>query len=421
MENLNNRVLVSDDKNKFYNFSNLLYLTAGLVLIFLSPLFFLIFVGILSPVFDARFRYLFSIPVLIVAISFYASLQPFSDLAEYMNVYHQVNNGLIDIFAYPRFGYGVEILILVIMKCVGYLSNGNDQALLVAIYGIIFSYIFLICRKINSRFGLMLFCTVFLSLGFMESLSYFLRQNLSVVLFLYGVFCVKNRKSRWVYFCLSFMSHISAIVNIGVYLFAKTYGKKIDNVQRIIKALVLFLLIAGILVVFLYFSPVGKLLFDKTLNVISNSQYSLLPLPYVMVTTVNLFIILFFIRKIEQRNIVVYFLLIKEIFMFYFTLPFPAVPNRLGMILFSYPAVFLFVIYASEQSRKVLYCKNVVFLLVNLVPFLYAMSVIERKGNDYTFFNNKPITSNIYQIGDYFSHSLLEGIHYLNNGNNSSQ
>lgn len=404
-------------KGDFYKLACLFYLMFGAILFIISPLLFLIVIGLTSPFFPAHARLLFGPLVLIVAITFYSTLEPFSDLAEYLNVYHQINNGTINIFGYSRFGYGIEFLILLIMKVVGYLSNGNDEAFLLAIYSIILSYLYFICNSLKNKYSLFLFCSVFLSLGMLESLSYFLRQNLSVVLFLYGLVCAKRRSTRWFYFLLSIFSHISGFINIFVYLFAIFYKKRINNLQRIMKVVC----IAGGVTISLFFvmqlSTIGQSLLEKAIYVINSKQYSTLPVPYIIMTSINILIIAFLFRDNKDINVVFYYLFLKEVLFFYFTLPFPAVPNRLGMLVFSYSTIFGYytLSYMGSGKRK-LYITLMV--ICNLMAFNYAMYNISLKANNYSFYNNQPFSYNIYNVFSNLYESLNNGVTYIDNGNN---
>lgn len=409
----------SDIREKYRYYTSIVYLAVSLMLFFISPLLFIFFSCIFSPIASKSIVYLLSPLVLVFSILFYASLQPFSDLAEYMNVYHQVYNGEINIFSYDRFGYGIEIAILVIMKICAYISSGNDLFFLVSIYGVIFTYIYLISINVSKKYHLLIFISIFSSLGFVESLSYFLRQNLSVVFFLYGLLCTRSKKTRYIYFLLSFTAHISAIINILVYCFAVKYKGRVDNLQRAIKVGGVALVIFCLATVFLFSFPYGRLLYDKAMYVISNSQYSILPLPYILITIINVIFIILFSCKYRQENTVFYYLLIKEVLVFFLTLPLPAVPNRLGMIIFSYSFIFLFSMYSKNILCSKKYILNLGYILINSIPFFYSMYIITNHGNDLSFYLNKPITLNLFELSDYFYNGFIYGIEYINNGNST--
>lgn len=400
----------------FNTFANIAYLYIGAFLFIFSPLLFLIIIGFTSPFFSKSARVLFGPLILLVAITFYSTLKPFSDLAEYLNVYHQINNGEIDVFGYTRFGYGIEFFTLVIMKAVGTLTGGSDQALLLAIYTIILTYLYLICSSIKNKYNLFLFCSVFLSLGLLESLSYFLRQNLSVILFMYGLLCVKDRRIKWLYFALSVFSHISGIINIFVYLFASIYKRKINNMQRIVKLIFIISVLAFGLILFMQFIPAGQALLDKTIYVINNKQYSRLPAPYIFITTLNVLLLFLFLKKYKENNIVLYYLFLKEVVLFYFTLPFPAVPNRLGMLIFSYAAIFLYSNFDKTVTRKK-FINIIIFVSVNFLSFSYAMYNVTLKNNSYSFYDNQPFTYNIYNVADHIYDCFINGVIYIDNGN----
>jgi len=404
-------------KKDYFYYNNISYCLISLVLMFFSPLLFVFFVSLFSPFVSRNILALFSPFVLVFAILFYSSLQPFSDLAEYMNVYHQVYNGDINIFDYERFGYGFEVIILIIMKITAYVSSGNDQFFIFTVYTIILSYIYMISLCINRKFHLLIFLSIFSSLGFVESLSYFLRQNLSVVFFLYGLLCTKRKKVRYFYFFLSFTSHISALINILVYVFAVNYKKRVNTPQRAIKVFVVALILMVLAVSSVFFLPYGKVLYDKAIYVINNSQYSILPLPYILITLANMIFVVLFSTVYRQVNTIVYYLMIKEIVFFLITIPLPAVPNRLGMIIFSYASIFLFSMYYLNISSIKKYLIILSFITINSIPFIYSMYIVSGHGNDFTFFVNKPFNITLLELVEYFSDSISNGVKYIDNGN----
>lgn len=400
----------------FRNKANAYYLMSGVIVFFASPLLFFIIIGLTSPFFYKVARDFLGPLLLIVSITFYSTLKPFSDLAEYLNVYHQVNDGSIDIFSYSRFGYGLECLTLIIMKVVGFLSGNNDQAFLLSIYTIIFTYIYLICKSINNKYSVFFFCIIFLSLGMLESLSYFLRQNLSVVMFLYGLLCARSKKIRWLYFLLSFTSHISGAINVAIYLFSKAYKKKINNVNRMVKLILILIISLICLIALLQFTSFGQVLLDKAKYVINKGQYSTLPLPYILLTTVNLILLMLFLSRYKEDNIVMYYLLLKEAVLFYLTLPFPAVPNRLGMILFSYSAIFLYSnLKSTETKRKII--SVFAISMINIMGFIYSMYNVTLHNNNFTFYENSPFTYNIYNVVNYIYDACSQGVVYIDSGN----
>ena len=390
----------------------------SLLLLFFSPLLFILFFCFTSPFVDSRLRVLFSPLIPLCAVTFYASLKPFSDLAEYMNVYHQVNDGTIDIFNYERFGHGAEILILMIMKVSGWLFSNNDQMFLISIYFCIFAVIYATCIRVNRRYHLALFGLLFFTLGFIESMSYFVRQNLSLVIFIYAVYAVRNSKFRFLLFILSFTAHISGIINIAVYYFAVIYKKKISGIQGVFKLLIAVLFIGLALLAFVKFTPLGESLLLKSNAVVNNTNFSLMPLTYVALAAINTLVILYLISKSKGIDTVTYYLLLKEILFFFLLLPLPAVSNRLGMILFSYCAVFMFYFFKNPANNAIAYKRVAVLLAVNLLPFMYSMSVISSNGNDYTFYNNQPLTLNLFQVIDELADRAQYGVIYLDNGNN---
>lgn len=392
-------------------------LILGGVLFFFLPLSYFILISLLSPYFRSDVRKLSLFLCFIVAVSFYSSLKPFSDLAEYLNVYHKIESGEVNVFFYERFGYGIEFFSLMLMKTVGYLSNYNDQALLLTLYTLIFFMIYRVSIKISSVYYGAIFGSFFFSLLFLESASYFIRQNISVLFFLLAIINPTSKKRTYILFALSIFSHISGVINIFVYLFAKWYGHKINKPQRIIKVLMISLIGIIALMLFLTLTPIGRVLYEKSIYVINNHSYDALPLIYVILVTVNVFFIVTVSRRYSFDNIVIYYLFIKELFVFYMFLPFPAVPNRLGMILFSYSPVFLFQIYNNKVISFKRYLVGILFITLNIMPFLYSMSVISLKENKYSFYMNEPFTANMLQIVNYLYSNITNGVEYIDKGN----
>lgn len=404
-------------KQQIRLYSNIVALTLSLFLLFFSPLLFILFFCFASPYIDSRLRMLFSPLIPLCAVTFYSSLQPFSDLSEYMNVYHQVNDGTIDIFNYQRFGHGAEFLILIIMKVTGWIFSNNDQMFLITIYFLIFAVIYATCIKVNRRYHLALFGLLFFTLGFVESMSYVLRQNLSLFIFLYAVYAVRNSKVRFVLFLLSFTAHISGIINISVYYFAVIYKKKIAGIQSVFKMLLVVFIIGLALLTFVKFTPLGESLLLKSNAVVNNSRFSLMPLSYVALTAINTLVLLYLISKSKGIDTVTYYLFLKEALVFFLFLPLPTVSNRLGIILFSYSAVFMFYFFKNPANNAIAYKRVAVLLAINLLPFMYSMSVVSAKGNDYTFYNNQPLTYNLFQVIDELADRVQHGVVYLDNGN----
>ena len=418
VEKVNSTVGHEPSKQQIRLYSNIFALVMSLLLLFLSPLLFILFFCFVSPFIDSRLRLLFSPLIPLCAVTFYASLQPFSDLAEYMHVYHQVVDGTIDIFNYERFGHGAEFLILIIMKVTGWVFSNNDQMFLITVYFSIFVIIYATCIKVNHRYHLALFGLLFFTLGFVESLSYFLRQNLSLVIFIYAVYAVRNSKIRFILFLFSFTAHISGIINIAVYYFAVIYKKKIAGIQGVFKILLVVLMVSMALFAFVKFTALGDSLLLKTNAVVNNTSFSLMPLTYVALATINTLAILYLISKSKGIDTVTYYLFLKEVLLFFLLLPLPAVSNRLGMILFSYCAVFMFYFFKNPANNKIAYKRVALLLAINLLPFMYSMSVISAKGNDYTFYNNQPLTYNLFQVVSELSERVEHGVVYLDNGNN---
>ncbi|OBU24851.1 hypothetical protein [Photobacterium aquimaris] len=130
-----------------------------MLLFCLSPLLGVAAICIFSPFLSQLERNIASVVVVFFSILFYATLQPFGDLAEYLHVYNNINN--IDIFHYTRFGKGIEFFILVIMKVVYFLAEDNQFAFLITVYTLIFTLLIFVCKKMTKDFYLLLFFCVF--------------------------------------------------------------------------------------------------------------------------------------------------------------------------------------------------------------------------------------------------------------------
>lgn len=407
----------SDEKILTEYYLDLFVLIFGGVLFFFYPLFYFVLITILSPYLKTNTRRVTFLFCFTVAVTFYASLKPFSDLAEYLNVYHQLESGLVNVFFYDRFGYGIEFFSLILMKLIGSLTDYNDQALLLSIYTLIFYLIYKISISISAIYYGLIFGAFFFSLLFLESASYFVRQNLSVLFFMLAIIKPISTKRKVALMLLSVFCHISGAVNIVVYIFSRWYGKKINTPQRIVK--VMMITLTGLVLSYLFFSytTFGRVLLDKAVYVVNNHSYATLPIMYVLLVTINVVFIIFLNIRYSVKNIVIYYLLIKELIVFYLFLPFPAVPNRLGMILFSYAPFFVMQIFKDERLNFKRYKLGVSFIIISIIPFMYSMSVISSGLNKYTFYLNNPFTTNILDVSDYLYSSIINGIEYVDKGN----
>jgi hypothetical protein len=123
-----------------------------------------------------------------------------------------------------------------------------------------------------------------------------------------------------------------------------------------------------------------------------------------------------FLSRYKEDNIVMYYLLLKEAVLFYLTLPFPAVPNRLGMILFSYSAIFLYSnLKSTETKRKII--SVFAISMINIMGFIYSMYNVTLHNNNFTFYENSPFTYNIYNVVNYIYDACSQGVVYIDSGN----
>lgn len=389
----------------------ILMFISSTILLFYSPLLFFLFIAIISPSIGEQLRVLIKPIILIIAITFFSSLKPFADLAEYLSIYHQLGDGNISAFSYQRFGFGFEFVYLLFMKIIGIISNENDQVLIIFTYSLIFILIFKISSAIGKRFSILFFGLFFFSLGFVETASYFIRQILSITFFFYGLICCKSKTAKAFLFFLSLFSHLSAIVNISLYI-GYCLLRHNKSGPRI------FAFSAIGLVAIIALAPFFDIAIQKMNDTASNSNFSTLPIAYILLTTINVIFIFVVNYRAKIKGGVFSFIFLKEIFLFYVLLPYPAMSNRVSMIIFSFYPVFLFPLLSNANItiRK----KNTILLLImiiNLPPYLYAMKNISASGNSYTFYQNKPFTQSLYGVFSYFDETVRNGVKYINEGN----
>lgn len=95
-----------------------------IILFFIYPLISLPLIGLLSPFVNNKLRGVFSLLSIVFFILFYSSITPFSDIAEYVLIYRNIME--TNIFSFGRFGGGIEIFILLMMRVVYFIFNGNE-------------------------------------------------------------------------------------------------------------------------------------------------------------------------------------------------------------------------------------------------------------------------------------------------------
>lgn len=366
---------------------------------FFFPVLSILFFAILSShVKQKILNVVFGFMVLISATVFYSSLQPFSDLAEYLYIYNDVGFDNISIFQYERFGGGLEWIILVIMKVVHILSGGDQQIFLMVYYVIFFTLLMVLCNKIAGDLFILMFACLFFTLGFVESVSYILRQNMSVIFFLMGClsFSSCNRVLFWL---LGFFSHIAIIFQIVIYeIFKRGWG------YQSICVLIVFLMILPVL--FLLLPSFSEVFFMKYDSVVQIDKFNKIKGSYLLLTLLNsVFVIISFYLSRRERysqflseryfgflSVFVFNLLILGM---YFDVP--TIPNRMCVLLFSFlPFFFCPLLMNKLVSSKVKITILSFYLLINIFPFFYSMYNVTSGRNSYTFLNRKPLTNDIF-------------------------
>ena len=94
----------------------LFFFPLSIFALFCYPLMFLVAISLISPLLTGVTRKLYYFVLMIFIVIFFASLKPFGDLAEYLNIYKDLNANLLDVFGYSRFGNGLEFMFLLFMK-----------------------------------------------------------------------------------------------------------------------------------------------------------------------------------------------------------------------------------------------------------------------------------------------------------------
>ncbi|HBI6860834.1 TPA: EpsG family protein [Enterobacter cloacae] len=392
----------------------LFFFPLSIFALFCYPLMFLVAISLISPLLTGVTRKLYYFVLMIFIVIFFASLKPFGDLAEYLNIYKDLNANLLDVFGYSRFGNGLEFMFLLFMKVIGSISNGNEQFFLVATYALIVICLSNLIKGIDSRYKLLILGLFFFNLGFMEVSSYFLRQVLSILIFLNAI--NKRTYKKWLLFIIAVTFHVSAVINIAIYLLAVLLkGRKISFIAVFLSFSFAGLIFFGLL----YVTPLYDFVVTKFLSVSENDKFSTLPLNYIIMTLANIVIILVATRKGSIYNNFEKLLFFKECFLFLILLSLPALSNRLGMIIFGFYPYFLLA-YFKRRSININTREYVFFgsiFVINLLPFLYLMYNVSMGNNMFTFLEGKPLTANIYNIIEYFTDTFMKGVQYINEGN----
>lgn len=386
------------------------YILILLLLLFcFNPLLGMAPICIYSPFLVKFEQKIASIVIIIFSILFYATLQPFSDLAEYLHVYNNINS--INIFHYTRFGRGIEFFILIIMKVVHFITRGDQFSFLVAIYSIIFILLMTICKKIADEFYLLLFFCIFFSYGFIQTNAYVLRQILSL-LFILMMILAWNKKSI-IFGFLSIISHTSAVIAIG--LFVLIYIRKF-------KKLIYLIVPTSILTVFIaYKIGMFSYVIDRLISVDNN--FSILSISQIAIYNSQIgivFCLLYLFRnKINLSDKSVFLILfgILNFFLFWVFINIPAMSNRFALFMCAFSSILLYPILNSKINFTYKYKALMVVILVNLIPTLYIFYNVEMANNLFSFMNYSPIRSNIFDFITLLANRLTENLPYLTQGN----
>lgn len=380
-----------------------------MLLFCLSPLLGFAAICIFSPFLSQLERNIASVVVVFFSILFYATLQPFGDLAEYLHVYNNINN--IDIFHYTRFGKGIEFFILVVMKVVYVITEGNQFAFLITIYTLIFTLLIFVCKKMTKNFSLLLFFSVFFSYGFVQANSYFIRQILSM-LFVFMLIVEWNKKSI-VYGFLSIISHTSAIIPIGL-IFIKYINQFKKTLYVIIPALILGMLL-------LYDIGFYNYIISKLIS--ANAKFSTLKTSQIIIYN-SQFVFIFYLLYVyknklnKQSNSI--FLITFGLFsfvLFWVFINIPAMSNRFALFMCAFPGLLLWPILSGDINFKSKYMILISIVSINLIPALYLFYNVALMGSSLNFLGYKPIRSDIFDLITLIVNRITESLPYLTQGN----
>lgn len=337
---------------------------------FISPLISLPLIGLLSPFVSNKLRTFFSLLSIVFFILFYSSITPFSDIAEYVLIYRNITE--INIFTFGRFGGGIEVFILVIMRGVNFIFNGNEYAFLFSSFTLIQCFLFLFCFRINRRLSCLYFLIFNLSYAFYAFNAYFLRSMLSAV-FLLNAFLFCNRK-KYFYYLLAILSHLSSVLYIGIWEFIKAKSRKIKFVVLIVAIFIMTVCFISLRERIEYY------LFNSYGNSMGYVQAFTIVLNYLLC-----FLILFYSNARTE-------LITKRMFlflMFFLLLGIMSynIPQNFGIriALFIY-ALSPFFIYPMLISSKVNISSKIIALYLMLLINCSFLFIILYKGDDVSFY-----------------------------------
>lgn len=397
-------------KNKTLSLLGLLLITISFIA---YPLISFIFLSLTAFFYKKNTLNYIYILSFITMFFFFSSLKPFGDISEYIEIYNAFGSGKINLLEFTRFGYGIEILYPAFMNIVGEITDYNDQVLILSTYGFILILISLVIKD-SKELKLFFFSCITLNLCFTEATSYFIRQIISVLLFLYALESKKNNK-KYFLFLVSLLFHLSSLINITLYILYNIFKHK--NRITLPLRIFIFLIIMSISFSIFFNSVYYTSLENRVIAIINNDNFNRLPTNYILLTLVNFIFII--IIKLKYRLSMGFksILLYKEVLLFLIFISLPTFPNRFAMILFAFPAYFLLSLTEKNlciKSKKIIL---VSFLLINIIPFLYLLYNVTNNTNLYTFMENKPFTESLIRLMEYFYNTINNGVTFINTGN----
>ncbi|MCS3601275.1 hypothetical protein M2371_000461 [Buttiauxella sp. BIGb0471] len=390
---MNVKTKVVDNINSFVTFVCIFGLLLA-ILFSLYPLLMLPIIAVISPFANKSIRLFLSIISVSFFIMFYSSIIPFSDIAEYITVYRGINE--TDILGFGRFGGGIEICILFLMRIVYLFSNGNEYAFLLIYFSLIQLLLFTFCLRVNSRLACLYFITFNLSYSFYSFNVYFLRSMLAAVILL-NAFLYVNKKRYLLYF-LAITSHASSVLFIGLWEYLKDRNKKIKFAAgTILLSLVAFCIIflRDRIEYYLFKSSGNSMGYVQAMTFFVNFLLCFIILWYSNIKT-----------EVEVRK--VFFLLIVFLFLAAITYN---VPQSFGIriSLFLY-ALSPFFIYPLLRSEKVTLNNKILSLYTILSINTFLLFTVLFKGDEISFYMfNSPFDENLLDIFNRCLSSFAKG------------
>ncbi|WP_407731292.1 EpsG family protein [Pseudocitrobacter faecalis] len=389
-------------KNKIVVYNNIYPILIGvcflallLILMFSAyPLLMLPVIAIISPIVSKSVRIFLSFLALAFFIMFYSAIIPFSDIAEYITIYRDINN--TDIYDFGRFGGGVEVFILFLMRAVYSLSNGNEYLFLFTVFSLIQILLYIFCLRVNNKLACLYFITFNLSYSFYSFNAYFLRSMLAAVILL-NAFLFINKKRYYIYI-LAVTSHISSILFIGLWEFTKDRSKNVKFLVVVISAITV-----AFCIVFAW-QRLAFYLFQSTGNTMGYVQLITIILNFTLC-----FIIIWYsnIRnEFEIKRIL--FLLVTNLLLAIITYKIPQnFGIRISLFLYALSPFFL---YPFLKSELITFNNKILSLYLMLTINTMLLFVVLFKGDDISIYMfNKPFNTDLLEI-------INRCINYLSKG-----